>query len=312
MARVQILLATYNGEAYLRELLDSLLCQTDADFEILAADDGSTDGTLAALREFEARVPGKTRIVATGRVGGVTRNFMRLVDAADAPYVMLCDQDDVWLPNKVETMLPAIQGIESDSAPRTPVLVHSDLRVVDDQLQDINPSLFSFMALEPEKTDLCSLLLRNQVTGCTTILNHALLERVQGSDPDAMVMHDWWIALVAAAFGRTGVVREATILYRQHGGNTLGAQRWNLGYVVRRTVQVIRGDRLRRPTRRCATQAKAFVAAFGGQLRAEDRRVAEVVGGLYEQSGIARKWALVRYGLLRHGARRNAVLLVMA
>ena len=227
-----ILLATYNGARYLPELLASIAGQTAGHWQLLIRDDGSTDATRDILAEAVRR--DRRLMVLNDRQGrqGPSQNFGLLMQKAyelGARYVMLADQDDVWLPNKLEHSLRRMQQAEQASGPETPLLVHADLSVVDERLQMIHPSMTAYAGICRNPRDpLRTLLVYNFVTGCTALLNRPLLEAALPI-PTAAVMHDWWLALCAAAVGRIGYLPEPVALYRQHADNTVGVHRfWDM------------------------------------------------------------------------------------
>lgn len=225
MTTALILLSTYNGERFLAEQIESILAQTHTDWTLLIRDDGSSDATRDIIQEYCAKDP---RIIfnndSLGNLGscGSFSALMSLAVPRDEPYVFFCDQDDVWLPEKLKLTLDELRMLE-ERWPSTPCLVHTDLHVVDESLNTIHPSFLKHEGLrrnpsEPIKT----LLINNYVTGCTVGMNRALLEIATPVPPDAF-MHDWWSALCAAAMGHIGFVDQATILYRQHGRNAIGS-----------------------------------------------------------------------------------------
>lgn len=220
---VQILLATYNGEKYLREQLDSLLNQTYTDFEIIAGDDCSADGTFAILEEYKNKYPEKFTIYKNAEPTGNARdNFFLLMKKATAEYVMFCDQDDSWLPDKIEITLEKMKKEEKN----LPCLVHTDLFVADKDLNITNKSFFRMQHFDRcvDKTPLNRALAQNCVTGCTVMINKALLNLAKNTACDGIIMHDWWLAIIASAFGTVAAIKKPTILYRQHGGNSVGAK----------------------------------------------------------------------------------------
>ncbi len=222
--RIAILLATYNGEKHLDEQIRSLFAQSHDDFVVLARDDGSTDRTPDILARWAAARPDKFRVVSDDR-GNLrsSGNFLRLMELCDAPYFAFCDQDDVWLPHKLEVLLAALKQIEAVRSTRTPILVHSDLIVVDEALGVIAPSLFHYWHLNVRRgRRLRELLFNNIVTGCALLGNRALLEAAVPI-PEAIQWHDWWVSLIAASCGVVSTVAESTVLYRQHGRNQVGA-----------------------------------------------------------------------------------------
>ena len=221
---ISILLATYNGERFLKEQLESILAQSVTDWTLFVRDDCSTDATPAILQDYAGRYPGKIHVTTADKPsGGAKWNFFQLCRTVRDDYVMLCDQDDVWLPDKIECTLAAMKQLEQDAGAHTPLLVHTDLKVVDGQLNTINESLWAFQRISPERDELRNVVVQNNVTGCTAMYNRALAELIDGV-PEVFVMHDWWIALLASALGRTGFVSRPTMLYRQHGANSVGAK----------------------------------------------------------------------------------------
>ncbi len=226
---VDIICAVYNGERFLPELLASIGRQTVPGWTLWVCDDHSTDGSAALLRRAAATEPRIRILTSAGANLGATASFGRLMSnvPADSPYLMFADQDDVWQPDKIERTLAAMGAAESREPPDTPVLVHTDLTVVDEQLHVIHRSFWAFAGIDPDGSTLRRIIVRNVATGAATMVNRALRKLADPIPPDA-VLHDWWIACVAAAFGRIAAVREPTILYRQHGSNVVGAREWGI------------------------------------------------------------------------------------
>jgi hypothetical protein len=221
---VAILLATYNGERYLDELMRSLLSQTYQDFVVIVRDDHSSDRTPAILDHWSAAQPNKISVVSDDR-GNLRSlgNFARLMELCDAPYFAFCDQDDVWLPNKIELAITKIRQLENQFGKTTPILVHSDLKVVDGDLREIAPSFFSYSHINLGNAErLDHMIINNVVQGCASMGNRALL-KLGRPIPDGVLYHDWWVALVATSCGVLRTIAEPTILWRQHGRNQVGA-----------------------------------------------------------------------------------------
>lgn len=220
--KLAILLATYNSEKYLAELLDSIVNQTYREFSLYVRDDGSTDSTLQILEQYAACHDNFFILSDTIKSRRAMGSFFWLLENIEADYYMFCDHDDVWLPSKVENSLAKMLQIER---PNTPTLVCTDLVVVDSNLNAINPSLWSYMRLRPELlTKLKFALSCNLFTGCTMMINSAARDISLPVSPNA-VMHDSWIGLrVVAAGGIVGWISTPQILYRQHSNNLFGAQ----------------------------------------------------------------------------------------
>ena len=191
----EILVATYNGQRFLREQFDSLLAQTCKDFTIRIRDDGSTDNTAQIIEQYVECHPGRIILEENGgETSGACANFSRLLEATDADYVFFCDQDDVWLPEKVETQRKQLMDLEEEHGEDTPLLVHSDLEVVDENLNTLDQSFWHYQYLCPEKMQtLNRLLVQNCVTGCATAVNKSLA-KLGAPIPSEAIMHDWWLA----------------------------------------------------------------------------------------------------------------------
>jgi len=225
-AMIEILMATYNGEGYLQEQLESIEKQTHREWHLTVHDDGSTDRTWQILEDFQKRM-GEKKVFLQKNVpptGSAKKNFIGLLQNCDSPYMMCCDQDDVWHSDKVEKTFHRMKQMERKYGKDIPLLVHTDLRVVDENLNCIHPGFHEYMNLET-RGYLRHELIQNQVTGCTVMINQKLKTYVnQVSCPDKILMHDHWLALTALVFGKMSYLKEATIDYRQHGDNSVGAQ----------------------------------------------------------------------------------------
>ncbi len=242
---IQILLATYNGEKYLEAQLDSLLSQTHTDWKLIVHDDGSTDQTCEILRAYQRRYPDIIEILEDGLTFGNARdNFTHLLTVSSADYVMFCDQDDIWLPDKIAKTLYKMQELEC-LHDFLPLVVHTDLLVVDESLDCLAPSMFDYQGLNKSIDGLLQILVKNSVTGCTMMANR---EAIKVSLPisSSAVMHDWWIAAnVIKQQGVVGFVDEPLIKYRQHAANSVGAKKNSLlafsvrclTYVVHRKIR---------------------------------------------------------------------------
>jgi len=226
--KILILMATYNGERFIQDQLESIAGQIHRNWELWVRDDGSTDNTLSIVREFAAIHPGQVRIVEDNGKGlGPCQNFGRLMEIAvkesDAEFIALSDQDDVWVPEKLQIELEKICSLDSGKA----ALVFGDLEIVDAALKSVHPSFWKHEGLKPENAlrPLC-LLQRNVVTGCTVLFNRKLLEFATPI-PKEVPIHDWWLALHASIFGQIAYIDRPLVKYRQHGANSIGAQgRW--------------------------------------------------------------------------------------
>lgn len=219
---VVLLLATYNGAAFLPEQLDSLAAQTHRPLRLIVRDDGSTDDTRAMVEAFAARAPFPVTLLPPGPRLGATGSFLALLEAApaNASYVAFADQDDVWAPDKVAAGAARLAEEVPES---TPGLLFGRLRITDAALQ---PRSLSPPPRRP--VALGNVLVESLATGCTVILNRAAraaVLRLRPADARPVIAHDWWCALVVAALGRMVYDPEPRILYRQHQANAIGMPR---------------------------------------------------------------------------------------
>lgn len=221
MARVAILLAVYNGEHYLKEQIESLLKQTFQDWICYAHDDGSKDRSSEILEEYCSRYPEKFVVEHYLPSGSASANFVSLLEHSEENYVMFCDQDDVWMPQKIEVTLN--QMMKTDQ--KIPSVVFTDLTVVDQNLNLIADSYFRYEARNPQQTDFEQLLRKNTAAGCTLMLNQKMADIArQNKKLLVLTMHDWGVMLLASLYGSIAYCPESTVLYRQHGDNSVGAR----------------------------------------------------------------------------------------
>lgn len=226
--RISVALCTYNGARYLPEQLDSIASQIRLPNELVVCDDRSTDDTVEIVRSFAEEASFPVRLHVNKRGLGAMQNFVWAIGRCEGDYVALSDQDDIWLPDKLKITLDAMLKAEREYGAKTPILVHTDLQVIDEERQPLAQSFYKHQGFRRSHVNpLVELLVENYVTGCTVMVNRALREVALPVPPQAL-MHDWWLALVAAAAGRIVSLPETTVLYRQHGRNAVGARRSNL------------------------------------------------------------------------------------
>ena len=299
---IDVLLAAYNGERFLDAQIQSLLSQENVDLRILARDDGSTDGTYFLLHAYETTESGRIFVTDGGETGGAAENFFALMAQSDAPYVMFSDQDDVWYPYKAEQTLAVMQDMERKHGRECPILVHSDLAVViDDKIA--SGSFFRYQMLDPDRTELRQLLTQNVVTGCTVMCNRALCDLCLSRPHEGLLMHDWWLALVASCFGEIGFVPEPLLLYRQHGDNRVGAKNArSFSYLWQRLRE---GDQNRFGLCDTYRQARAFLSAYRDLLDEDDRELLDAYASMPEMKKGERIRALFLLGTWKYGLLRK-------
>ncbi|CAM4166651.1 alpha-L-Rha alpha-1,3-L-rhamnosyltransferase [Streptococcus penaeicida] len=216
--KINILMSTYNGEKFLAEQIESIQKQTVTDWTLLIRDDGSSDRTPEIIQEFVAKDSRIRFINADHRVNyGVIKNFFTLLKHEEADFYFFSDQDDVWLPDKMAIQLQEAQKYDQE----IPLAVYMDLKVVDQDLNVINESMIRSQSGHAN-TKMIQELSENAVTGGVMLINHALAEK--WLSPDGIIMHDWYLALLAASLGKLIYIDLPGELYRQHSNNVLGAR----------------------------------------------------------------------------------------
>jgi hypothetical protein len=265
--RVAILLSTFNGERFLSEQLDSLLVQTYAHCDIWVRDDGSTDATLAILRRYSDLSP-SIRVLEGSNLGFVG-SFYELLQVAGGGYgfYFFCDQDDVWLSDKVACAVTALSEVVG------PALYCSRTEYVDARLQSIGPS----PNYPGEKIGWGNALVQNIATGCTVALNAASRHLLLVARPRYCLAHDWWAYLVVSAFGQVVFDAQSHILYRQHGRNTIGMEKKGLRGQWARVLRFVR--RLRQAGPGWLDQLAEFERLHGDQLTHRQRTELQMLLG---------------------------------
>jgi len=296
---IDILLASYQGEKFIEEQIQSILNQSYTDFHLWIRDDCSTDRTPLILQQLATKHPEKITIIPSTQNLGVRGNFSELMNHGKAPYVMFSDQDDYWLPNKIELTLTRMQELEKTYEKSSPLLVHTDLKVVKSNLSEISPSFWKYVHINPKADTLNRLLTQFVVTGCTMMLNRPLANLAKPIPQDCY-MHDWWIALVAASFGHIGYCSEPTILYRQHTTNDTGAKKYRIKRILDTLFSKTKSNH-----QRTIKQAQVFLERYGSQLDPKKRKLIELYSTLSKRSYISRKIITLKNRIFKTGFLRN-------
>lgn len=279
LPRVAVLLSVYNGEKFLGQQLESLLAQTYTNFIIVIRDDGSKDGSYDLVSQYARQAPEKFHILPIdNRNYGASGGFSFLTQYAlthrselglTQAYLMYCDQDDRWFENKISLQMDALLNAEREQ--QIPLLVHSDLEVVSEAGESIAPSLAVYQGLETQRNRFANLAISNLVTGCTALINQDLAEKCLPV-PDEAIMHDWWMALTAAAFGKIIFLDKPLVHYRQHQNNTIGAKEFVQETPISRTFwQKLFSLKANPHLIEVGVQAAAFRKRFKGELNFKQR-----------------------------------------
>lgn len=264
---VAILLSTYNGKKFIHDFLESLCEQKYKNFTLLVRDDGSSDDTVGVIESFIDRL--NIRIWKQDNVG-VAASFLSLLDMAggDFDVYMFADQDDWWNENKVLRCVRYFRECRRE----LPVMYCARLEIVNEELKPIKLSNI------PRKICKYNALVENIATGCTIGLNTRARDILLSTRPRYVLMHDWWMYLVSSFFGYIFYDSEPVLLYRQHGGNTIGAaMTWTSEY--RNRVRRFFASDKRTGIFHVSDQASEFLNCYGSSLDSKDREIVELLTG---------------------------------
>lgn len=303
--KVEILLAAYNGEKYLREQLESLLMQDYENWIVRACDDASTDCTYEILEEYRDKYPDKFFVERNEKgFGSAKKNFINLIRNSTGDYVMCCDQDDVWLPDKISATMEVMKKTEESSLP---VLVHTDLKVVDSELQVMSESFFEHSNFR-KTFQLNEILIQNFVTGCTTMMNRPLVELMKRVDDcEKILMHDWVAAVLATGIGRVGFVDRPTMLYRQHAINSVGAKKYGFALFISK----LKSAQMKQSLIDTTIQAGKIAELYQDILSEETYQFIHQYATLWERNKIRRIFFYLKHRVLKKGLPRKVCQMIV-
>ncbi|HEY4338295.1 MAG TPA: glycosyltransferase family 2 protein [Puia sp.] len=251
---VSVVLGTYNGSTYLREQLDSVLAQTWPSLEIIAIDDGSTDSTVSILKEYAARDP-RIRVVVNEQNLGFIRNFEKGCSLATGRWIALCDQDDYWMPDKVEKMAGAIGDYP---------MVYCDSILCDEHLQPLGDRISDLVHYQ-SFDDPRQLCVFSRMYGHATLITRELFHRSRPFLKE--VPHDGWLAYHATLYGGVRYLPEVLVKYRQHAGNVFGV----VGRKKKKPAPEEKAERKKRELERIRIRMQAYCEACPETLVSQKR-----------------------------------------
>jgi len=308
MKQVSIIMATYNGARYVTEQVESILRSEYQRFVIHIFDDCSTDGTFDIINGYKDKYPEKVRVYRNERNLGCVRNFLgglRMVAKADGDstqgtYYMFCDQDDVWLPQKIGKMVKMMEQMEARHGHESPLLLFSDAFV------DGHKSYLRRQGLNPKKTDIAHILVENKCSGCMMAFNTPLAKKVDVI-PKYARYHDWWLALIASSLGHIEYLPTPLITYRQHDGNMVGSQ--DMAEYLRDRMSNIHYQKLRIHANQL--QAEEFMDIYRGELSGDHMAIIEIFAHLSGYPWLKRRMMALGHGYLKSSFIRNIGLLFL-
>lgn len=305
--RIAVLLSTYNGSSYIEEQLESLQTQSYSDFKVYIRDDGSKDDTVEKIASFCNKDDRFTFLEDNVNLG-CAGSFLKLLRSVIADVYMFCDQDDVWLNNKIERVYNHFSMFNDG-----PSLYHSDLKVVDENLDTLHDSFMSYQNMSADNSmNKKNIFIQNFVVGCTSAINNELALKVLNVNinPNCIAMHDWWIALTARTFGDIYFDKERTILYRQHSKNVLGAKpntltRYLNSFFSGEGLKKVRDFRLT-----VSMQAESFLKTYYNDLTPETiSALKSVINGIGHNASLIALLKCFVSGVNMQGVKRNCALI---
>lgn len=263
---VSVILTTFNGSKYINRQIDSILNQTVLPDEIIICDDNSIDETVFILNTYVNN--SRIKLFVNEKRLGVVENFKKAAKLAQqGNWLIFADQDDIWMPQKINRLTEAMKLIDDEI---TPSLVYSDLTVIDKENTTISVSFWDKQKIKPEKIKLATLLYGNVVTGCTMIINFSMAKEFFCMEKGGRYLHDEWLSLIAYSFGKAKFLHEKLVLYRQHESNVTFSE----AYKTFKFVEQIKEDLnyLSGKTKFLPHQfdlAKAFLLKYKDKLNVE-------------------------------------------
>lgn len=273
MGKVAILLATYNGEKYIEEQLLSIQNQSFHDFICYIHDDGSKDNTLALCKKI-CENDSRFRIMNYPPIGGAKENFLQMMKCVDTDYdyYFFCDQDDYWVPDKIQKMLDRVPKNHNSNG----CLVFSDLKVVDEHLSTTSESFYKLTKAKIDKLNYKNVLIKGFIPGCAMMIDKVLLKKANKySNIENIKMHDWWIVILAFLIEADIIFEDEPLTYyRQHSNNTIGAQnmssvdrlRFNLKRILNGEIKASKKKNLQSPRQQAM---ELYNTGFGNQHKRE-------------------------------------------
>lgn len=305
---IAICLSLYNGAHFLKEQLMSIEQQSIdiAHIVLLVRDDGSMDTSYEIIKDFMQNTSLHVKLLEDRTNLGIKKSFELLMNEAvmmNVQYIMFCDQDDVWYRDKIEKTLSKMKELENKS-PDSPILVHSDINIVNEKLDILATSFWKYQHIDSNKKDLSYFIVDNNITGCAMMINHTLAKKIK-TIPLEAIMHDWWTAMVASAFGKIAHVDEPLMLYRQHSSNDTGAKRYGFKYFMKKLFE--------KPSfEKYIQQSQAFLSLYGDDLDKNSKSMLEE----FSKFSTLGKWAkikiLFKYKIWKNGVMRNLGLIFFA
>lgn len=305
MSNIDILMASYNSEKYIESQINSILNQTCNDYHIYINDDISTDNTLNILQNYKKQYNNIFSINQNSKRLGVKENFSVLMDKSSADYIMFSDHDDVWFNNKIEITYNEMAALEKKYSASVPLLVFTDKTVTDSSLNVINSSHNKSEKLNTKSISFNRLLMGNIISGCTIMINKPLKE-ICGYINRNAIMHDYWIALTAAAFGYISYINKPTMYYRQHNNNSLGAKSYSIKFAFQKLKEGRKN--MQKSVFQNIIQAECFLNQYKNILSSNHKKILKEFINLKNKRHLYFIDSIIKNNFYKSGFIRNAGL----
>ncbi|GGR08719.1 glycosyltransferase family 2 protein [Deinococcus ruber] len=297
--KVAVLLSSYNGEKYISHLIETILGQTYKNFDLYIRDDGSKDFTLEKIEKYK-KLDKRVHFVESQGNLGSSGSFLELLYQVEADVYFFADQDDSWLSNKIETFL----DLYIDENNKTPVLMFSDLEVVDDNLNIIDKSFFKYQNINPiHAFSLATAIAQNSVTGCAMMINRELaIKMCHFKNSKNIIMHDWLALIIANLYGKVIFIEESTIKYRQHSYNVIGAKPWSIEFIIKAAGSP---QSLRKRIKLTVLQANEIYNTFITDSHLPGYNTLKSYASILSYKKPKKLFILNKYGIKKSGMLRN-------
>lgn len=328
--KVAVLLATFNGEKYIAQQLDSLLAQEFKDFDLYISDDGSNDRTAAILSSYSERFRGRMHILerreqtpphCASTTNAACANFLYLLEKVQSDLYLFCDQDDFWLENHIRLLVEKYHSL-SENEKRLPVLVYTDLSIADSELNIMHHSDSAYM--KRKEQDKHSYFFSTGIRGCACMVNDELKKiafqnkELLHQNMGKIEMHDIFVTLIASFFGNIYFINVPTLLYRQHGTNTSGGigKKRTLKEMLRKGISLSRYKKSYKTLRKDFIQrqvyAEFFLTYFENTIPEKERKIMRTFISISERNKFFRLFFLMKNRFLKKGFINNIWLFIVA
>ena len=308
MKKINILLSTYNSSVYLCDQLDSIIAQTYNDWSILIRDDGSKNNTIKIISSYIDKYPENIFLIESDTKNiGPCQSYAKLLEFAKADYIMFADQDDIWVPEKIEICMQHMNEMEKQTSKSYPLLVHTDLKVVDENRQVLCDSFMLYQNIKGNRDKINQLLLQNSITGCTMMMNKALKD-IAMPIPNRARMHDWWIGLVASLFGKIRFINIPTVYYRQHSGNFIGAKKNDMTFIISKVKNFYQ---IKQELKRAISQSIELNERYGLEFNSDQKEMMNSFSNILHNGSAKRRYILLKYKIFKIGVLRNVGLFLL-